>query len=114
MILTDQLVGEDIAVVFPGVIGFGVSFPFDQILKSSPSPKVAMIPDGLDFVFLFSVDDIWGRSREVGSVLFRFLVRRQKAGVENVVYCPCRGEVQLVRHWRDDSTDLEWSVPFRG
>ena len=49
---------------------------------------MAMISDGLDFIFLFSVDDVWGRSWEVGSVLFRLMIRGQKAGVENVVYCP--------------------------
>ena len=88
MVLTNQLVGEYIAVILPGIVRLWVSFPFDQVLKSSPFPKVAMISDGLDFIFLFSVDDVWGRSREVGSVLFRFLVRGQKAGVENIMYCP--------------------------
>ena len=82
------MVGEYIAVVFPGVIGLGVSLPLDQVLESSPFPKVAVVPDGLDFVFFLSVDDVWGRSREVGSVLFCFMVRGQKAGVEYVVYCP--------------------------
>ena len=82
------MVGKHIAVVFPGVVSLWVSLPFDQILKSSPSPKVAMIPDGLDFIFFFSVDDVWGGSREVGSVLFRFLVRGQETGVEDVMYGP--------------------------
>ena len=82
------MVGEYIAVVFPGIVGLGVALPLDQVLESPPFPEVAMIPDGLDLIFFFPVDDVWGRSREVGSVLFRFFVRRQKAGVENVVYCP--------------------------
>ena len=82
------MVGEYIAVVFPGVVGLGVSLPLDQILEGSPSPKVAMVPDGLDFIFFFPVDDVWGRPREIGSVLFHFSIRGQKAGVENVVYCP--------------------------
>ena len=67
--------GEYIAVVFPSIVGLGVTFPLDQVLESSPSPKMAMIPDGLDFIFLFSVDDVWGRPREIDSVLFRFLIR---------------------------------------
>ena len=82
------MVGEHIAVVFPGVVGLGISLPFDQILEDSPFPKVVVVSDGLDFVFFFSIDDVWGRPREIGSVLFRFMVRRQKAGVEYVVYCP--------------------------
>ena len=88
MILTNQLIGEYIAVILPGVVSFGVSLPFDQILESSPFPKVAMISDGLDFIFLFSVDDVWGRPREIGSVLFRFSVRGQKAGVEDIMDGP--------------------------
>ena len=82
------MIGEHITVVFPGVVSFGVPSPFDQILEDSPSPEMAMISDGLDFVLFFSVNDVWGRPREVGSVLFRFLVWRQKAGVENIMYSP--------------------------
>ena len=82
------MIGEYIAVILPGVVSFGISLPLDQVLESSPSPKVAMVPDGLDFIFLFSVDDVWGRPREIGSVLFRLLVRGQKAGVEDVMYGP--------------------------
>ena len=86
--MTNQLIGEYIAVTLPGIVSLGISLPLDQVLKSSPFPKVAVISDGLDFIFLLSVDDVWGRSREVGSILFRFLVRGQKAGVEDVVYGP--------------------------
>jgi hypothetical protein len=82
------LFGEDIAVVFPSVVCFGVPFPLDQVLQDLPSPKVSVVSDGLDFVLFFSVDDVWGRSREVGSVLFCFVIRGQKAGVEDVMYCP--------------------------
>ena len=82
------MIGEHIAVVFPGVVGLGISLPLDQVLESSPLPKVAMISDGLDFIFLFSVDDVGGGSREVGSVLFCFLVRGQETGVEDVMYGP--------------------------
>ena len=82
------MIGEYIAVILPGIVSLRVSLPLDQVLKSSPLPKVAMIPDGLDFIFLFSIDDVWGRSREVGSVLFRFLIRGQEAGVENIMYGP--------------------------
>ena len=75
-------------MVFPGVVRFGVPFPLDQVLESSPFPEVAMVSDGLDLIFFFSINDIWGWSREIGSILFRFLIRGQKAGVEDVVYGP--------------------------
>ena len=82
------MIGEYIAVVLPGVVGLGVSLPLNQILESSSFPEVVMVSDGLDFVFFFSVDDVWGRSREIGSVLFCLMVRGQKASVEYIVYCP--------------------------
>ena len=69
VILTDQSFGEHIAVVLPSIVSFGVSFPLDQVLESSPSSKSSMISNGLDFILLFSVDDVWGWSREIGSVL---------------------------------------------
>ena len=69
------MIGEHIAVVFPSIVGLGVTLPLDQVLESSPSPKIAVIPDGLDFIFFFSVDDVWGGSREVSPVLFRLLIR---------------------------------------
>ena len=47
-----------------------------------------MVSDGLEFVLLFPVDDVWGWSREVGSVLFRLLIRGEQPGVEDIVYCP--------------------------
>ena len=84
----NQLVGEHIAVVFPGVIGLGVSLPLNQVLENPPFPKMAVVSDGLDFVFFFPVDDVWGWSREVGSVLSCLLIQGQKAGVEDVMYCP--------------------------
>ena len=80
-------------MLFPGVVSLGVSFPLDQVLKDLPPPEIAMISDGLDFVFFFPVDDVWGRSQEIGSVLFRLLVRGQKAGVEDIMYCPRWGKV---------------------
>ena len=54
------MVGEYIAVVFPGIVSLGVSLPLDEVLEDSPLPKTAMISDGLDFVLLFSVDDVRG------------------------------------------------------
>ena len=88
MILTDQLFGEHITVVFPGVVGLGISLPLDQVLEYSPSPESSMISDGLDLIFLFSVDDVWGWSREVGSVLSCLMIRRKKAGVKDIVNRP--------------------------
>jgi hypothetical protein len=66
MIEFDELQGMDLIGIFPSVVAFGVSFPFDQILQGlAPSPS----PVGMDlfhFVFFFSINQIRGRSCEVG------------------------------------------------
>ena len=90
MVFLNQLRGEYILSVFPGVVSRGISLPFDEILKVSSLPKVAMIDDGLDFEFLLSINDVWGRSRKVVSVLVSFPERRQKTGVEDVMNGPGR------------------------
>ena len=114
VILIEQLFGEDITVIFPGIVSLGVSFPFDQILQSSLFLKPSMVPDGLDLILLFSIDDVWGWSREVGSVLPCLLIWGEKPGMKDVVHCPGWGKVQLIRHWGDDSNDFERSVSFWG
>ena len=90
MVFLNQLRGKYISSVFPGVVSCGISLPFDEVLKVSPLPEVAMIDDGLDFELLFPINDIWGRSRKVVSVLVSFPERRQKTGVEDVMNGPGR------------------------
>jgi hypothetical protein len=51
--------------VFPSVVTFGVTFPFDEVLQSfvmSPSPVAA---DLFYFIFFFAINQIRGRSGEV-------------------------------------------------
>ena len=73
MIFLEQLRGLDVFDGFPGVVAFGVPFPLDQVLELSPPAVTAMVSNRLDFVLLSIIDKVrWG-SREVLSVLFRFL-----------------------------------------
>ena len=76
--------------MFPGVVGRGISLPLDEVLKISPSSEITMIDDGLDLVLLFSINDVWGRTWEVVSVLTSFPERRQEPGVEDVMNGPGR------------------------
>jgi hypothetical protein len=68
IVLFEKVRGVQLVPCFPGVIGFRVTFPFEEILKSFVLPKVAMTSDGLHFVFRFSINEIRWWSREVWTV----------------------------------------------
>ena len=112
MVFLNQLRGEYISLVFPGVVSRGISLPFDEVLKISPLPEIAMIDDGLDFVFFFSINDVWGRAWKVVSVLTSFSERRQVPGVEDIMNGPGWRQFQLCCHIGDHASDAEWSVTF--
>ena len=76
MMLFDQLWGEHLIEEFPGVVRFWVALPFDQVLELAPSAMEAMVSNGLDFIFLFSVHYLRGRFRKVDPVFFCFAIRR--------------------------------------
>ena len=90
VVFLDQLRSEHISSVFPGVVSRGIPLPFDKILKVSSLPEMAMIDDGLDLVFLFSINDVWGRAWKIVSVLTSFSKRGQKSGMEDVMNGPGR------------------------
>ena len=92
MVFLNQLRSEHVSLVFPGVVSGGIPFPFDEVLEVSPFPKVTMIDDGLDLVFLFSINDVWGRTWEIIPVLASFPERGQKAGMKDVMDGPGRGQ----------------------
>ena len=88
MVFLNQLRSEHVSLVFPGVVSGGIPFPFDKVLEVSPSPKVTVINNGLDFVLLFPINDVWGRTREIVPILTGLLERRQESGVESVMDGP--------------------------
>ena len=112
MVFLNQGWSEHIPLVFPGVVSCGISLPFDKILKVSSLPEIAMIDDGLDFVFLLSINDVWGRTREIVSVLTSFSKWGQKPGVKDVMNGPGRGEFQLCCYIGDHAFDAKRSVAF--
>ena len=110
MVFLNQLWSEYVPSIFPRIVSRGIPFPFDKVLKVSPPSDMAMIDDGLDFVFLLSINDVWGRTWKIVSVLAGFSKRGQKSGVEDVMNGPGRGQFQLCRHIRDHAFDAERSV----
>jgi hypothetical protein len=59
---------------FPGVVAFGVPFPFDEVLECSGSSMTSVVNDTFHFVFFFSVDKIRWWSGEVRAVRSCFLI----------------------------------------
>ena len=90
MVFLNQLRSEYVLLVFPGIVSRGISLPLDEILKVSLLPEMTMINDGLNFVLLFSINDVWGRVRKVVPILTSFLERCQKTGVKDVMDGPGR------------------------
>ena len=88
MVFLDQLWSEYILLAFPGVVSRGISFPLDKVLKASSFSEITMINDGLDFVFLLSINDVGGRTWKIIPILASFLERRQEPGVKDVMNGP--------------------------
>jgi hypothetical protein len=68
MIEFDERGGMDLIGIFPGVVAFGVTLPFDQILQGLAVPPSPVCVDLFHFILHFSINQIRGRSREVGAV----------------------------------------------
>jgi hypothetical protein len=64
----DELGRMNLIGVFPSVVAFGVTLPFDQILQGPGPPPGPMGTYLLHFVLLFSVNQIRWRSGEVRAV----------------------------------------------
>ncbi len=75
LIMLDKIRGMDLISWFPCVVAFGVSLPFDQVLKPFRPSEVSVCDDSFDFVLLFSVNEIRRWSGEVWAVRSRFVVR---------------------------------------
>jgi hypothetical protein len=58
----------DLIGVFPSVVTFGVSLPFDEILQGLVTFPSLVTADLFHFVFFFPINQIKGRSGEVWSM----------------------------------------------
>jgi hypothetical protein len=74
MVCLEEIRGVNLRGWFPGVVAFGVSFPFDEVFESSRSSMTSVANDALDFVFFLSIDQIWRWVREVWSMGGRLLI----------------------------------------
>jgi len=61
---------------FPGIVAFGVSLPFDEILERSGPSMTSVAKDTLHFIFFFSSDKVRWWSGEVRAVCGSFAIGR--------------------------------------
>ena len=65
-------------------------------MELSFTPEVAVINDGLDFVFFGVFDKVRRRPRVVDPVFRSFTIRGQKGCMKDVMDGPGGGELQLI------------------
>jgi hypothetical protein len=58
MIKFDECRGVDLIGIFPSVVTFGVSFPFDEILQGFAMSLMLVGMDLIHFILLFSFDQV--------------------------------------------------------
>ena len=68
MIEFDESRCVDLIGVFPSVVTLRVTLPFDEILQGLVVPPSLVAADSIHFIFLFSINQIRGRPREVQPV----------------------------------------------
>jgi hypothetical protein len=88
MVLFNQCGGVYLGGRFPCVVCVWVSLPFEEILQGLSPPVEAVINDGLDFVLVFTLDQLGGWFDVVGAVLWGLAIRGEEAGVEHVMDLP--------------------------
>ncbi len=75
LIMLDKFRGMNLVSWFPCVVAFGVSLPFDEILRSFCSSELSVCNNSFDFVFVFSINEVGGQSGEVWAMCSCFMIR---------------------------------------
>ena len=91
LIMLDKFRGMNLVCRFPCVVTFGISLPFDEVLRPFRSSELLVCDDSFDFVFFFSINEVRRWLGEVWTVRSGFVIRRQKGCMEHVVDSPARG-----------------------
>jgi hypothetical protein len=75
---------------------------------------MAMVSNGLDFVFFFAVDYLGRGFCKVNPMLPRFAIRGQQTCMEDVMNGPGLWELELIGDRRDSLIDHKGAMTFRG
>src|SRR5712672_671811 len=109
-----QVVGVYILFWFPHVVRRWIAFPFDQVLKVTPTSVMSVIEDGLNFVFLRAFDQVWWWLLEIGTMSSCLFIWQQEGCVKNVMDPPRQGECELIGYQGDYFADAKWSLSSGG
>ncbi len=75
LIMLDKFRGMDLVSWFPCVVAFGISLPFDKILKPFRPSELSVCDDLFDFVFFFSINEVRRWLGEVWAMHSCFMIR---------------------------------------
>src|SRR5713226_8431542 len=78
VILFKKVWGVNILNWFPGVVTFGVPFPFHKVLERSRPSLTSVVDQVFHLVLLCALYQIWWGLREIGAMDGVFLIGEQK------------------------------------
>ena len=113
MVFREEVRGMHVSRVYPFVVAFRETFPFDKVLEFSRLTVTPMAYDSFDFLFFFAVDQIRRWPGEIGSVIAGFSIWCQQRCMEDVMNPPIVREKQAIGDRGDNFGDREWSIAFR-
>ena len=107
MISLDLGGGKHLLHRLPRIVSCGITLPLDEVLKFLLLSEILMPQNVFYLKFFFFIDQFWGWSKVIGSLLLRHPIGCQQRGVEDVMDGPGRGKLEFIRHWRDLLSDGE-------
>src|SRR6266446_9777833 len=107
LIMLDKVGGVDLISWFPCVVAFGISSPFDQVLKPFLPSKPSVCDDSFDFVFFLPIDKVRRGSGEVWTVRGCFMIWSQEGRMKYVMDSPTRGQFKPIGYRGDLLDDFE-------
>ena len=66
--------GMNLVSWLPGVVTFGVPFPFDKVLECSGPPMTLVVDNALHFIFFFSIDKVRWWPGKVWAMCCHFMI----------------------------------------
>lgn len=86
----------EVFFIYPRVVRWRVTLPSDEVLLLFPSAERPFLEYLFNFPFWFAFYYLRGWFQEIGTMLFRLLIRREERSMEHVVNVPGWGEAEFV------------------